>query len=118
MVRQFVTVMGTGDYALCPTETADTGVKGLVIPLKNLITLMSTTASAGNTSVTFDRVMVEYRRALGFDRYLDRLGTSWLDTFKTDGPVREDPTRCCISERHTSLRRSPVRRGPATGVIR
>ena len=85
--NQLVTVTRSGDFALCPTETADTGVKGLLIPLKNPITLLSTT---GNANVTFDRVMVEYRRALGFDRYLDRLGTSWLSRFKTDGPVRED----------------------------
>ncbi len=80
-------VTQSGDFTICPSETVDTGNKGLVIPLKTPITLMSTT---GNVSTTFDRIMVEYRLPLGFDRYLDRLQTSWLTPFKTDGPVRED----------------------------
>jgi hypothetical protein len=80
-------VTQTGDYTLCPTETVDTGNKGLEIPLKTPISLMSTT---GNATVVYDRIMVEYRRALGFDRYLDRLTSSWLTPFKTDGPLRED----------------------------
>jgi hypothetical protein len=85
--NRVVSVTQTGDYTLCPTETVDTGNKGLEIPLKTPISLMSTT---GNSTAVFDRIMVEYRRPLGFDRYLDRLTTSWLTRFKTDGPLRED----------------------------
>jgi hypothetical protein len=96
---QVVNVTQTGDFTLCPTETLDTGNKGLVIPFKTPISLTSTTGSA---TVTFDRILVEYRRPLGFDRYLDRLTTSWLAPFKTDGPVREDGVLVMLGYQNTA----------------
>jgi hypothetical protein len=93
-------ISASGDYALCPSETVDTGKKGIVIPLKTPITLTSTT---GEKDVTFDRINVEYRRALGFDRYEDRLQSHWLDYFKTDGPVRADGVLLTLGYQDTTF---------------
>jgi hypothetical protein len=96
---RLTTVGKSGDFTICPSETVDSGNKGLVIPLKTPISLMSTT---GNATTTFDRIMVEYRRPFGFDRYLDRLQSNWLAPFKTDGPVREDGVLVTLGYQDTS----------------
>lgn len=80
---QMVQVTSSGTYTLCPLETADGKPKGL--------TIQATTPRPHN-QVTFDKIHVEYRRPLGFDRYLSRLdGTDgYLNRFKPEGSVRSD----------------------------
>jgi hypothetical protein len=97
---RLTTVTRSGDFTVCPSETVDSGNKGLVVPLKTPISLMSTT---GNTTTTFDRIMIEYRRPFGFDRYLDRLQSSWLTPFKADGPVREDGVLVTLGYQDTTI---------------
>lgn len=81
---QLVNVTASGTHTLCSNASNDTKPKGLTVSLKTPITI---TAGTTGNPVEFDRLFIEHRRALGFDRYLDRLGTDWLDRFKTDGPV-------------------------------
>jgi hypothetical protein len=80
---QMIQVTSSGTYTLCPLETADGKPKGL--------TIQATTPRA-HDQVTFDKIHVEYRRPLGFDRYLSRLdGTDgYLARFKPEGSVRSD----------------------------
>jgi hypothetical protein len=85
---QVETVTRSGTYMLCPTSTVDGKTKGLSIPLKTPLVIAQTMSTAG--SATMDRLLIEYRRNLGFDRYLDRLGTDYLNRYKDDGPVRSD----------------------------
>jgi hypothetical protein len=84
---QIATVSESGEQTLCPAESTDGMTKGLVIPLKTPIEIFS---EAVGEPATFDRLLVEYRRALGFDRYVDRLQSSYLDRYKDDGPLRTD----------------------------
>jgi hypothetical protein len=77
----------SGTQLLCPTETVDGKPKGLSIPLSPPLVV---TVEATGDAVPFDRLFVEYRRALGFDRYVDRLGTSYLDAYRSGGPIRTD----------------------------
>jgi hypothetical protein len=81
---QLVSVTASGSHTLCANASNDAKPKGLTIPLKEPISIA--VGSAG-TSATFDRLLIEHRRPMGFDRYLERLGTDWLDRFKNDGPV-------------------------------
>jgi hypothetical protein len=89
---QLVTPTTSDPVTICPTETLDPQPKGLLIPLDPPLVIHSTTVDADST---FDRVYVEYRAALGFDRYLDRLSDpTWLmpfitmpRTFRKDGVV-------------------------------
>ena len=83
---QLVSVTSSGTHTLCASASNDTKPKGLTIPLKQPLTI----AQASGDPTTFDRLIIEHRRPMGFDRYLERLGTDWLDRFKTDGPVSAD----------------------------
>jgi hypothetical protein len=80
---QTVQITSSGTHTLCPLETADGKPKGLTI---------QATTPRPHESVTFDKIHVEYRRPLGFDRYLSRLdGTDgYLARFKPEGTVRSD----------------------------
>jgi len=58
------------DIGLCPLETQDDRPKGFVVPLDPPVQILS---QATGKSALFDRVVVEYRAALGFDRRLEDL---------------------------------------------
>jgi hypothetical protein len=81
---QMTNVTKAGVYPLCPLETVDGKPKGLAIPLTKPVMV---TGQSGET-VIFDRLQIEYRRELGFDRWLSRLkGGQFLNYFKGGDPV-------------------------------
>ncbi len=50
----------------------------------------------------FDKIHVEYRRPLGFDRYLSRLdGGNYLSRFKPEGAVRSDGVLVSLGYQNT-----------------
>lgn len=78
---QFPTIKKSGTYDIYPLAAADTGVKGLLIPVSPAI-------KHDTQSATFDAFVIEYRTPIGFDRYLKRLnGSKFLTTYKPQGDV-------------------------------
>ncbi len=75
--QQIPNITTSGTYEIRPLETNDNQTKALVIPLKTPITHTKHTAQ-------FDALVVEYRTATGFDRYLQRLkGSPLLSQYST-----------------------------------
>jgi hypothetical protein len=87
--NQLLKVSASTQVTLCPSPTLDDKAKGLEIPLKTPLTITSTTV---NMPAVFDRIFVEYRTAIGFDRYLDRLtDPQWQRRFlTTPRDIRKD----------------------------
>jgi hypothetical protein len=82
--NQMTMVTTAGVYPLCPLETVDGQPKGLAVPLTMPVMV---TGQSGEV-IVFDRLQIEYRRELGFDRYLSRLaGGDFLKYFKGGDPV-------------------------------
>jgi M6 family metalloprotease-like protein len=67
--QQIPDIKTSGTYEIHPLAANDGGTKALVIPLRNPIIHNQHTSE-------FDALVVEYRTATGFDRYLQRLGGS------------------------------------------
>lgn len=87
--QQLQTVTSAGSYGLCPLETTDSGVKGLSIPLAQNFVLENLEL-AEPVTIEYDRLIVEYRTPVGFDRYLDRLASDFVTEFYPDGPLDSD----------------------------
>ena len=76
---QMQKVSASTQTLICPSESVDGKPKGLEIALKTPLTLTSTTV---DEPAVFDRIYVEYRAPLGFDRYLSRLSDpAWQKRF-------------------------------------
>jgi hypothetical protein len=79
--NQIQTAATNGTYAIYPLELADGQTKALSVPISPAITNLS-------HSFAFDHFLVEYRRPIGFDRYLKRLdGSTFLSQYKPQGAV-------------------------------
>jgi M6 family metalloprotease-like protein len=74
---QIPEVTSTGTYEIHPLAVNDGQTKALVIPL-------ATPISHSQNPAEFDALVVEYRTATGFDRYLERLnGSPFLSQYTT-----------------------------------
>lgn len=80
---QLQDVTESGSYGVCPLETTDTKTKGLSIALPRTLTLVESEA-------VYDRLIIEYRTPLGFDRYLERLSSDFVTEFYPAGPLDDD----------------------------
>ncbi|HEY6728551.1 MAG TPA: hypothetical protein VI197_31285 [Polyangiaceae bacterium] len=80
---QLQEVTASGSYGVCPLETTDAEVKGLSITLPQTLTLTESEA-------VYDRLIIEYRTPIGFDRYLERLSSDFVTEFFPAGPLDHD----------------------------
>lgn len=80
---QLADVTASGSYGLCPLETTDAQVKGLSIALPETLMLAESEA-------VYDRLIIEYRTPVGFDRYLERLSSDFVTEFFPAGPLDDD----------------------------
>ncbi len=75
--EQIPEIKKSGSYEIYPLEVNDNQIKALTIPLKNTIKLSKSGAE-------FDAIIVEYRTATGFNRYMERLkGSPFLSQYTT-----------------------------------
>src|SRR5690606_20793956 len=82
---QFVEVRSTTELTVCPTETVDDKIKGVVIPLKTPVSIYSI---ATESTVEFDRIVIEHRAPIGFDETMLRMqDEAWQFTYL--GETRE-----------------------------
>jgi len=81
--HQLQQVDASGSYGICPLETTDNQVKGLSIPLPETLTLT-------DSGAVYDRLIIEYRTPVGFDRYLERLSSDFVTEFFPAGPLDHD----------------------------
>jgi len=81
--EQLLNVSESGSYGICPLETTDGEVKGLSIALPQTLTLTESEA-------VYDKLIIEYRTPVGFDRYLERLSSDFVTEFYPAGPLDDD----------------------------